>query len=315
VIVPQNPSSKMKLNQLHLFAIIFLQLVIVTKATELPINPDLLEKSWPAYWVANIEAKHNPRVQGVFLFRKTIELESTQSEFIVHVSADNRYVFYVNGVPVGRGPAQSVPAHWNFETYNIAPFLMPGKNVIAARVWNWGDFMPWAQHSVRTGLIVQGNSDREHIVNTGNSWKQTQDLAWEFFNYTSDEFDHNTGVGPCERIDASKMIQNWNTSEFDDSQWLFAEEMFHGQPAIMGTRGYTWGLTPRITPQMEGSVERLKKVPDGKGLKCRMLFVPAMHPSPFRQIQKQPFCLITKSLQSPFHNLTVDLAVKDHKSK
>jgi alpha-L-rhamnosidase len=67
------------------------------------------------------QSKHNPRVQGLFLFRKEFDVDAPGEEFIVHVSADNRYQLYVKGIAAGSGPAQSVPAHWNFETFNIAP--------------------------------------------------------------------------------------------------------------------------------------------------------------------------------------------------
>jgi alpha-L-rhamnosidase len=270
------------------------------------INPDLLEKMWPARWVANIDAKHNPRVQGVFLFRKTIDVEDAGEEFIIHVSADNRYVFYVNGKAVGRGPAQSVPAHWNFETYDIAPLLKPGKNVLAARVWNWGSYAPWAQKTVRTGLIVQGNGEREQIVNTGNTWKQTQDMAWEFFDYTPDEFHHTTGVGPCELIDASKLLTHWNLPGFDDSEWLFAEEMFPGQPAQMGTRGFTWGLTPRITPQMEASVVRLHRVSRSEGVLVDDLFSKGQAPITIPAHSKATILFDNKTLTVAIPNLTTD---------
>jgi hypothetical protein len=36
------------------------------------------------------------------------------------------------------GPARSDPAHWNFETEDIAAFLKKGKNIVSATVWNFG---------------------------------------------------------------------------------------------------------------------------------------------------------------------------------
>jgi alpha-L-rhamnosidase len=296
----------MNLNRSLLSAISLLCFVLIANANPPQVNPELMERTWPARWVANIDAKHNPRVQGVFLFRKSIELDHIDGDFIVHVSADNRYEFYVNGIPVGRGPAQSVPAQWNFETYNIAPLLQTGKNVLAARVWNWGNFAPWAQRTIRTGLIVQGNSDREQIVNTGNSWKQTQDHSWEFFNYTPEEFHHTTGVGPCEKIDASRMIVNWNMPGFDDREWLFAEEMFPGQPAVMGTRGYTWGLKPRITPQMEGSVVRLKKVSRWEGVEVDEQFCTGKAPFTIPANSKATILFDNHTLTVAIPRLTVD---------
>ncbi len=293
---------------LRLITIVFLMLGFKLNAqqSQYSVNPDLLNETWPAHWIANVDAKHNPRVQGVFLFRKTFDLDSVGNEFIIHVSADNRYVFYVNGAAVGRGPAQSVPAHWNFETYNIAYLLKPGKNMLAARVWNWGNLAPWAQKTVRTGLMVQGNSTKEAIVNSGNTWKQTQELAWEFFNYSPDEFHHTTGVGPGERIDASKMIWNWNQPGFDDIDWLYAEEMFPGQPASMGTKGYTWGLTPRITPQMDGAVVRLNNVSRFEGVTVDPSFFSGASPITIPANSKATILFDNKTLTVAIPRLAVD---------
>ncbi len=245
-----------------ILALLFLQslMIVNTQAQHPNINPDLLENTWDAHWLTNIEGKHNPGVTGVFLFRKSFDLERVEDEFIIHVSADNRYQFYVNGTPVGRGPARSVPAHWNFETYDIAPLLQPGKNVLAARVWNWGNDLPWGQTTIRTGFILQGNTEKESIVNTGYSWKINQEHAWTFFNYTPEEFHHNTGVGPCEKIDGNKMIWGWHLPEYNDSHWLYAEKIYQGRPAAMGTRGFNWGLQPSIIPQMDNSTVRLHSV-------------------------------------------------------
>lgn len=232
------------------------------------IDPRLMEEPWDARWITNIEGKYNPQAEGVFLFRKAFLLDELTGEFVVHVSADNRYVFFVNGHPVGRGPARSVPAHWNFETYDIGPFLQPGKNVLAARVWSWGKNLPWGQTSLRMGLIVQGNSSNEEIVNTGYSWRVKKDEAWEFFNYSPDEFHHTTGVGPSEKIDGSRMTDHWQMPEYDDSNWLFAEEIFAGRPASMGTKGFAWGLEPSLIPQMDTSVIRLNTVVRSSGVKA-----------------------------------------------
>src|SRR6185437_12812872 len=83
-------------------------------AQDLPINPKLLQGDWSAHWVTcpRVPAK----AYGVYHFRKTFELNDAPSQFIIHVSADNRYVLYVNGTEIGRGPARSSLFNWNFGT-------------------------------------------------------------------------------------------------------------------------------------------------------------------------------------------------------
>src|SRR5689334_4501253 len=82
---------------------------------------NLLLKPWDAYWIC---VPNQPAHDyGVYQFRKTFTLAAKPSSFIVHVSADNRYKLYVNGLFVSLGPARGDIFHWNFETVNIAPYL------------------------------------------------------------------------------------------------------------------------------------------------------------------------------------------------
>ncbi len=74
--------------------------------------------------------------------------------FVVHVSADSLFILNVNQREVGRGPARSDLAHWKYETYDLAPFLRPGRNEIAATVWSLG-VSTGAQISDRTALCAQ----------------------------------------------------------------------------------------------------------------------------------------------------------------
>jgi len=56
----------------------------------------------------------------------------------VAVTADSRYVLYVNGRQVGRGPARCTPWRQCLDTCDISPFLRPGRNMIAALVHHLG---------------------------------------------------------------------------------------------------------------------------------------------------------------------------------
>src|SRR6478609_10786153 len=95
---------------------------------------------------------------GVFHARRTLDLATKPAQFVVHVSADNRYRLYVNGVQVSSGPQRSDATHWRYETVDLAPQLAAGSNVIAAGVWNWGPHHPVAQHSLRTAFLLQADS-------------------------------------------------------------------------------------------------------------------------------------------------------------
>src|SRR5947207_3683895 len=111
------------------------------------------------------------RDAGVFHFRKTIDLADHSKKFVVYVSADNRFILFVNGTRIGEGPASSDLGHWKYETFDLRPFLHNGKNVIGATVWNFGTQAPVAQLTSRAGFILQGDDEAEQIANTDDSWE------------------------------------------------------------------------------------------------------------------------------------------------
>ena len=105
-----------------------------------------------AEWITAAGAPgHDP---AVLRLRKELTLGSAPAHFIVHVSADNQYLLRVNGRRIGFGPSIGDVQHWRYETYDLAPALHAGKNLIAATVWNLGDEAPIRQMSSRLGFVL-----------------------------------------------------------------------------------------------------------------------------------------------------------------
>ena len=57
-------------------------------------------------------------------------------------------------------------------------YLHHGDNLIAALVWNQGEWNGLAQFSYRTAFILEGDSAAESIVNTDERWKVMKDEAY-----------------------------------------------------------------------------------------------------------------------------------------
>jgi alpha-L-rhamnosidase len=179
------------------------------------VNPELLKRSWPAQWITCPDVPL--REYGVFQFRKNIVLSEVPTPFIIHLSADNRYKFYVNGKEISKGPVRSDNRNWNFETIDIAPFLSKGENVLSALVWNQGEYKGVAQHSEMTGLIVQSDilaSNGQVIpntqVNTDKSWKVKIATAYSPTSTNSmSKLQAYTVVGCGDLFDANKHDWAW----------------------------------------------------------------------------------------------------------
>jgi alpha-L-rhamnosidase len=213
------------------------------------INPFLLNHRWSAKWIAH--PTESLLDYGVFHFRKSFDLKEHPAKFIINISADNRYRLFVNGIAVCSGPARSDLEHWCFETIDIAGFLKPGKNLLAAEVWNFGELKPWAQFSIKTAFIVQGNSPEEEVANTDTTWRVIKDPAYSpapaGSAETSGQF---TVVGPCDNVDGSHYPWNWEKPGYDDNAWLKPRTLDAAHAHGVGT-DINWELTPRRIPLME----------------------------------------------------------------
>ena len=91
---------------------------------------------WQASWIWGTGAE-SPRNEWR-CFRKTFR-PSTNQEIRLKITADSRYVLYVNGNQVGRGPVRSWPFELAYDEYPIGHLLKAGEdNTIAVLVMNYG---------------------------------------------------------------------------------------------------------------------------------------------------------------------------------
>jgi hypothetical protein len=90
---------------------------------------------WEAKWITCADMPEAD--YAVVMFRRSFSLPEKPEQFIIHLSADNRYKLYVNGRIAAIGPQGSDWRHWRYETLDIAPCLQAGENVIAAEVVNY----------------------------------------------------------------------------------------------------------------------------------------------------------------------------------
>jgi alpha-L-rhamnosidase len=239
------------------FPFIFLLLQLFSKIAAQQPSEKIINYRWKAEWIApqNVNLKDF----GVYHFRKNFDLVQKPNSFIINVSGDNRYRIFVNGNYIGAGPARGDLMHWNFETFDIAPYLQQGKNTIAAVVWNYGKYKPIAQMSNKTGFILQGNSSVEEFVNTNSSWKVLQNLAYKPLPVDGSKLRAYIVVGCGEEVDGSLFPYGWEKIDFDDKSWSVSQPLEAGFPSGTGS-GAEWYLIPRTIPQMEEIYQPMKEI-------------------------------------------------------
>lgn len=236
---------------------------------------------WSASWISCPGVAQ--RAYGVYHFRKHFVLGDVPGRFVVHLSADNRYRFFVNGRAVCAGPARGDLAHWNYETVDIASFLVSGENVVAALVWNMGEYAAVGQISNQTAFLLQGDSTGEAVLNTDASWRVMRDTAYSPCSTDAGRVLHAYYVaGPGDAVEGTMYPWGWERPGYPDSGWARARDITRAVATGYGTDNL-WTLVPRTIPPMEETLQRLSAVRrgsfDGKFIRGGHVVVVPAHDS------------------------------------
>jgi alpha-L-rhamnosidase len=206
-----------------------------------------------ADWITAKDAPgHDP---SVLRLRKEITLTVVPSHFVVHVSADNQFLLLVNGKRVGQGPSIGDVQHWRYETYDLASMLHPGRNLIAATVWNLGDDAPIRQISSHLGFVLEPNSKTEAAVATNSTWLAHRDFGFTFLPKPSEmEFFYYV-ASPGERLDAKSLDWSWSDPAAPATQPEWQPAISLGRAVARGVHSEqnSWLLIPDQLPAMEST--------------------------------------------------------------
>ncbi len=241
-------------------------LLLVLQASFGWSKPVEIHAIWPAEWIAVPDAPAQD--YGVYYFRKSFDLQVKPEHFVVYVSGDNRYQLFVNGVRVSWGPARGDLTHWRYETVDLAPQLQKGKNLLAAVVWNEGQYRAVAQVTNRTGFLLQAADSEDAVVNTDRSWKCTADSSYTPQSLPPDQMTGYYALGANERVDGRLHPWGWELASFLDSGWNAASEISHGAQRDAQDAPNRWMLVESTIPLEEQKPERLTAVRKAEGIKA-----------------------------------------------
>lgn len=170
---------------------------------------------WQADW---IWLGDDPAPYHFHLFvRKAFDLEAAPRRALVHVTAADRYLLFVNGTYLGRGPERCDPRHLSFDTHDVTRLLVPGRNAAAIHAYSYG-CNSGTHRDGRAGLLAQleieDAAGSRTIVATDPSWKARAAEGWR-----RDAKVVGIGVGVTEIFDARRDPPDWTLPGFDDSAW------------------------------------------------------------------------------------------------
>ena len=244
-------------------AVVFIAAALAATAlpsqTSLPVDP--ASREWKAQWVTHPTA---PLKEPLVLhFRRFLSLARVPATYPVRVSADNRFILYVNGARVGDGPARGDLAHWRYELFDLAPMLKPGQNLITAKVWNWGVYAPLAQISDRTAFLLESETTGDADISTPKGWQVETELGHMALDRASVNVETYFASGPGEAIDAAKYDWDWNSPDDKSPAWVpvaspMRDSMFPSVARAHSadvTADNNWWLVPDRLPHMEYKAE------------------------------------------------------------
>lgn len=233
-------------------------------------------QQWEAQWIWS-GVEESPRNEWR-CFRKQFQLTSDQSTgaYQIKITADSRYVLFVNGTQIGRGPVRSWPFELAYDEYEIGHLLQPGKdNAIAVFVMHYG--VPTFQYvRGRGGVLAQV----EQCVGNERNVILVTDATWVTALHAG--YDTRTSRISCqlpftEVMDARNWDESWPQTDYVDTDWETA--------TVIGSAGMApWTqLVERDIPPLTEEltypvrVERLSSVMPrtwGVALDLRNHFVP-----------------------------------------
>lgn len=159
-------------------------------------------------WVKGDERPEN----AYFQFRKSFSLDRVPDKAEIHLTADCKYLLYLNGTAVGRGPITSDPLYKQVDSYEVSNLLKPGNNAVCVLVLqrNARTSRIWA---VRGGLLLQFDSA---LLSFGSSagW-----AARRAIEYKRDVPRMTPQYGHQEWVDSRLAESGWLAADYDDSFW------------------------------------------------------------------------------------------------
>lgn len=100
---------------------------------------------------------------------------------LLKITADSRYIVYLNGIKLGFGPVRYYRGAISFDEYDLKPYLNIGSNEIRVLVHHFG--VETFQYQLgRPGLLAEIASGTQVISQTGKDWQVRE--ATEFSIYT-----------------------------------------------------------------------------------------------------------------------------------
>ena len=174
---------------------------------------------------------------------------SDGSPFEIDVSADERFVLFLDGKCIARGPNRGWTENWQYQTYTVA--VPAGEHDMEAVVMHLGDVAPITQMSCRGGFVLKASGGYDAKLTTGKAQWQAGLLRGTTMG---SEFVGHGGMG-CRATSTGVGFEDEEPSEWKDA--VVVARPIRPRPSRFnwGLRRPGWMLYPSEMPD-QTDVER-----------------------------------------------------------
>jgi alpha-L-rhamnosidase len=187
-------------------------------------------------------ASSSPVDQAYVAFRGTVALDAApSSDATLHVFADSRYMLWVNGAHVARGPCRFNPKRPEYDSHDVRSLLRPGNNSLVALVHHYGP-------GVINGRIMAHAPALAARLVVDNATVAETDTSWRSSNATEYRPSPAAWSSIPDVIDLGARVAlggDWTAPAFNDAVWERAALVDGSSWGPMMPRGIP---LPRETP-------------------------------------------------------------------
>ena len=189
-----------------------------------------------------------PEEQAYVVFRKEFEIEKAISNAELRIFADTRYMLWINGRYVERGPCRFDSKHPEYDILEVEKYLTTGENAIAILVHHYAinSFTLWHDKCARMMHHYPGLTALLTICfEVGENKMVVTDTGWKASKHTRFQDSPGTYTSVPDNIDARLDDGDWTLPSYDDSKWQ----------NVSVINGKEWGkLSPRSIPLLRETV-------------------------------------------------------------
>lgn len=173
-------------------------------------------------WCDEPDSDSNQVGPQIRLFRRRFELDHCPSRAELRIYAEMRYVVFVNGTFIARGPQLHHATVMPLDVMDLTSHLTVGMNVIAVAViaasMSYHNGVPTGTPGLIAELDLMDENGMTQSIRTDQNWRVTAKTGWR-----RDVPRRSGAIDYIEVCDMAVHPRGWQEAAFDDSDWQSPE--------------------------------------------------------------------------------------------